>query len=215
MDFCQFFWYFLLPNREKWSILNKNCQKFQNSRVFIQKITILSQLSNFWFFHPNFLGFCWFFCEFSQKIFKFPPKFSNFYQIFPFQKATTAAKPAAAANKKNAKATLKVTKGNDSMYDDYGDDQDDYDDYWLIFVIFVSPLPASQNFSWSFLRQKAHNISVLNYGELSFFNFFFWNFFFCSLGFRFGSFFVLVFPPSLFLNCTPCSVSGRMKSSMC
>ncbi|PIC54512.1 hypothetical protein B9Z55_003736 [Caenorhabditis nigoni] len=42
-----------------------------------------------------------------------------------------AAAPAAANNKKNQKATLKVTKGNDNMYDDYGgaDDYDDYDDY--------------------------------------------------------------------------------------
>uniref|UniRef100_A0A1I7TCG2 Eukaryotic translation initiation factor 3 30 kDa subunit n=1 Tax=Caenorhabditis tropicalis TaxID=1561998 RepID=A0A1I7TCG2_9PELO len=46
-------------------------------------------------------------------------------------KTAPAAAPAAAAgNKKNQKATLKVTKGNDNMYDDYGaDDYDDYDDY--------------------------------------------------------------------------------------
>ncbi|KAF1771715.1 hypothetical protein GCK72_003542 [Caenorhabditis remanei] len=45
-------------------------------------------------------------------------------------KATPAAAAPSAAGNKKAKATLKVTKGNDNMYDDYGaDDFDDYDDY--------------------------------------------------------------------------------------
>ncbi|CAL2028207.1 CBN-EIF-3.J protein [Caenorhabditis brenneri] len=45
-------------------------------------------------------------------------------------KAKTAPAAAAPAAKKNQKATLKVTKRNDNMLDDYGaDDYDDYDDY--------------------------------------------------------------------------------------
>ncbi|CAP27921.2 Protein CBG08014 [Caenorhabditis briggsae] len=51
--------------------------------------------------------------------------------VFLTKANPAAAAPAAANNKKNQKATLKVTKGNDNMYDDYGgaDDYDDYDDY--------------------------------------------------------------------------------------
>lgn len=44
-------------------------------------------------------------------------------------KTAPAATTTTAAKGKNQKATLKVTKGNDNMYDDYGDDYDDYDDY--------------------------------------------------------------------------------------
>uniref|UniRef100_A0A8R1DZ58 Eukaryotic translation initiation factor 3 30 kDa subunit n=1 Tax=Caenorhabditis japonica TaxID=281687 RepID=A0A8R1DZ58_CAEJA len=69
-----------------------------------------------------------------QKMVTYLQQISTAKKTAEKQKAKAAPASAAAAaatgNKKNQKATLKVTKGNDNMYDDYGaDDYDDYDDY--------------------------------------------------------------------------------------